>query len=291
MDCARSGVRSARACRSTTRSCSDWYWIMSATSRGASPAGYHVVNVLLPAPRQRAAGVGVAACVWCLALGGSGRRRTVRRASGAGRVGSVGDRAQEHAVRAVPTYRVFSRICDIARPDAGGRTALQSWHLRRRCSARPKRRRCRYVLALAEWVLQSMRRLRPLGVGAVAARLVPMVLLAGAAGALTAQIERQVAPAWVELPTLMQRVVIAANAPWFYAANFLLPVRTGAHLSQVAGNRDESAVVGRAGGLGDRHSRRACVATAYRCALCALWGSPSSSLRWRRLSDYSRSRT
>ncbi len=81
------------------------------------------------------------------------------------------------------------------------------------------------VLALTEWVLQSMRRLRPLGVGAVAARLVPMVLLAGAAGALTAQIERQVAPAWVELPTLMQRVVIAANAPWFYAANFLLPVQ------------------------------------------------------------------
>ena len=81
------------------------------------------------------------------------------------------------------------------------------------------------VIALTEWVLQSTKRLRPLNLGAVAARLVPMVVLAGAAGMLTAQIERQVAPAWVELPTLIQRVLISATAPWFYAANFLLPVQ------------------------------------------------------------------
>jgi hypothetical protein len=58
----------------------------------------------------------------------------------------------------------------------------------------------------------------------VLARLAPMLVLAFLAVQTTVRFESRVAPPLHRLPDASERFVAAPNAPWFYAAKFLLPV-------------------------------------------------------------------
>jgi hypothetical protein len=80
------------------------------------------------------------------------------------------------------------------------------------------------ILCLTEWLLQRSGRLQRLGVAAIAGRVLPMVGLGLVSAWLTTAVERQMTLSWVELPSLLQRVLIAANAPWYYLGCFLFPV-------------------------------------------------------------------
>ncbi len=77
-------------------------------------------------------------------------------------------------------------------------------------------------LVLADVALQRRAALPRLGVGRLLARLVPFVVIGALAGGVTWWVEQE--PWTRELPAL-SRVLIAANAAWFYAATFVAPVR------------------------------------------------------------------
>lgn len=79
------------------------------------------------------------------------------------------------------------------------------------------------IVCLTEWLLQHSARLQRANASAVAARVAPMLVLGVLSTWLTTAVERQMTLSWVELPTLLQRVLIAANAPWYYLGSFLAP--------------------------------------------------------------------
>lgn len=80
-------------------------------------------------------------------------------------------------------------------------------------------------LLLAEWLLQAKARLRELGVREIGMRLAPMVAIGLLALVVTTVVEQhKVDVGWFRLPSATERAFIVANAPWFYAAKFLLPI-------------------------------------------------------------------
>jgi hypothetical protein len=79
------------------------------------------------------------------------------------------------------------------------------------------------IVCLTEWLLQRTARLQRADAPAVAARVAPMLVLGLLSTWLTTAVERQMTLSWVELPTVLQRVLIASTAPWYYLASFLAP--------------------------------------------------------------------
>lgn len=80
-------------------------------------------------------------------------------------------------------------------------------------------------LLITDWLLQSSGRIRRMGLAGLAARLAPMLLLGVLMATVTSSFERAaVGASWFRLPPLATRPFIAATAPWFYAATFLVPV-------------------------------------------------------------------
>ncbi len=79
------------------------------------------------------------------------------------------------------------------------------------------------IVFFTDCLLQRSGRIPRIGIAPVAVRVAPMLLLALGGTWVTTAVERQRTLSWVELPTLTQRVLIAANVPWYYAATFLAP--------------------------------------------------------------------
>ena len=81
------------------------------------------------------------------------------------------------------------------------------------------------VIACTEWLLQRSARLPHANASAVAARVVPLLMLGLLSTLLTTAVERQMMVSWVQLPALPERALIAANAVWYYIASFIAPLQ------------------------------------------------------------------
>jgi len=76
-------------------------------------------------------------------------------------------------------------------------------------------------LIVADVVLQRSGRLRRTGMGELAARLGPMLALGAVAIIVTVQFEQR---PWTRTFTPLERLLVAANAAWFYARTFVAPL-------------------------------------------------------------------
>lgn len=77
-------------------------------------------------------------------------------------------------------------------------------------------------LLLADWVLQRLGRLPHRSLGRLAAGMIPFLVLTAVAGVNTMVFE---ARPWTRDLPFLHRVLVAANAAWFYAGTFVLPIR------------------------------------------------------------------
>ena len=79
-------------------------------------------------------------------------------------------------------------------------------------------------LFLAEWAVQRTGRMARMSQGRVGRRMAPFLALALLAAAMTIRFEQQ---PWTPTLTAAERILIPANAAWFYLAAFLLPLWPG----------------------------------------------------------------
>jgi hypothetical protein len=80
------------------------------------------------------------------------------------------------------------------------------------------------VLLISDGLLQAGSRLPRVRLRSLVGRIAPLVLLALIASVVTTQVEQRNWPSWVVAPALLDRLVVAANAAWFYVFTFLAPV-------------------------------------------------------------------
>jgi hypothetical protein len=86
-------------------------------------------------------------------------------------------------------------------------------------------------LLLADWCLQRTGRLRTVTLGGLVARLLPMLALCVLAAVVTVYFEQN---PYQPTFTLLERILVTANASWFYVLTFLAPLR----LSPIYGSWD-----------------------------------------------------